>query len=130
MNSLRTLTSMVFAQAFLTLGYSSVAFAANDTSLAILRQEFRAPASVAIHGPLSGTTGCDVNRRPASGEIFPACELQVRDEKTGQNYKIQSNTWVADDARTLYQAGVRNVSIQGHITGSNTLSADSIQKTN
>jgi hypothetical protein len=129
MNSLRTVTIIATAQVLLTLGYNSLAFAANDSSLAILRQEFRSPASVAIQGPLSGTPGCDVNRRPASGESFPACELQVKDEKTGQNYKIESNTWVADDARTLYQAGIRNVSIEGHVQGG-ALSADSIQKAN
>jgi hypothetical protein len=130
MNSLRTITAIILVQILFAATGNSIAFAANDSSLAILRQEFRSPVSVAIQGPLSGTTGCDVNRQPASGESLPACELQVRDEKTGQNYKIQSNTWIADDARTLYQAGVRNVSIQGHITSADALSADSIQKTN
>jgi hypothetical protein len=133
MNSLRVVTATIVAQIFFTLAYNSVAFAANDTSLAIIRQEFRSPASVAIQGPLTGSTGCDVNRRPATSaanETSPTCQLQVRDEKSGQNYQIQSNTWVADDARTLYQAGVRNVSVEGRVTGSDVLTADSIQKAN
>jgi hypothetical protein len=130
MNSLRLVTATIVAQIFFTMSYNSIAFAANDTSLAIIRQEFRSPAPVAIQGPLIGSTGCDVNRKPATNETSQACELQVRDEKSGQNYKIQSNTWVADDARTLYQAGVRNVSIEGHVTGSDVLTADSIQKAN
>jgi hypothetical protein len=128
MNSLRVITTTIAAQILLLV--ASQAYAANDTSIAILRQEFGNPTPVAIRGPLTGTTGCDVNRRPASGETFPTCQLQIRDEKSGTNYKIESNTWVADDARTLYQAGVTNVSIQGHITNSNVLTADSIQKTN
>lgn len=126
MNSLRTITATtIVAQIFLVIASSassSLAFAANDSSIAILRQEFRSPASVAIQGPLTATTGCNANS--------PTCQLQVKDEKTGTSYKIQSNTWVADDARTLYQAGVKNVSIEGHITGSDTVSADTIQKTN
>ncbi len=100
-----TLISTALLVSLVTL---SAAFAMErDFSNAVLRMERGTTTAATVS--ISGTLTC------ATQDNGAPCELQVRDSKSGKNYRLAN----ANNAVRMHHEGINNVIIEGVIASSN-----------